>query len=1756
MRKKVIAIIMTCVFLINSAFSWAGGDSLSPWLALSPERQEQFQKEYIQYHRLLAHGAINEYIAQAIRTAGGFENLRQRKDLVFGYGEEPIEIIVAAIPDMFANRGQFAHAGLGKWNGKPVAYVDEDFYFDEEKVDDAKVRIANEKIIKDFCAAGRAEFTFGDKTFIFSYEEPPVYGCQDTGGYVIKVEEGGHSVGACQVVGNEILLNYLDSPYKAPVFILDPYRNNFRRIGQTMLAFALGIAKYNRKYDEFYIKNPISQARSFYRSLGFMRTREKDFIFDLKDQELPVAYIRALEEKDIVLGHEKSEIEKWSACFMPELQEIVPFRDSIKSKYLVFKQRAHRMHTSSRYAGKFEDLFYRYKGKLNWEEIYNSYHRYGWDADDNDVNISAAPSPQDPSRRRHGPERTAAAKLPNIPYIVSDILKSSLHLSLDDLVDLVLERVATEYLPEDEVDGLRDEIEAYYYDDADELAYVVLRKKYDGKLPLQEKYKGEISENERKEIWTLIGLYERGGYFYACDSMRLGDRAYYHRMSKLVNSDEYFTLTYEQAAKFVADHSLRKPFGVYNSRETAKNFILATLDTIEGFRDAREKGDVGKMAHLYREKVMTYGHATGTKTGHHPPGQVAFFHEVGGLLGLISNKRSYMSKTSSPPLLLRIAVPEIFGVGGLEPTEVEAKYFQDVDNATFHINKALDSIPGFEGIRVRYKFMLGHKPGYESKQMDIRKMAGLYRKHAMYYRARVPGKNDCDGQQAFFSDFGLDSLFRNKKPYFSDKPGTVAMIVNLAVPGLVDNDNEAALHTREMSNTVIHPRDGDRAHSADEIRGFLPGIIEARNHISFRGLINEVRDRTTRPAGFVWTVVLTWLLKTKNYKLITQLIEKDIADKPKHAARFFHHLTDDYKHSAWFRNIIVDFVEWLYRNHCDCSFNFVRTIDRVCRNHRLLVETRKIAIDIYANSLIAAFVTIETAATMEREGIWWFLAGKPLSEVEGRIRTLLMKNHPEETVNKWISETRGKCIYDADYRRRLLQDPYLLHLLIEWYQYDKAPEVEFPELLMPWLGGEGIEGGRRGREGEKKGKKGGGSNGRHSGSPAELLMHIRDRDDLLEAAMSDTGVTVDECKQGRPDNPTTEQPYTDRTLKKEFKILVDVGVFEPIDGDVYHCRFSKVLFGEDEGHVKKLINVVCAVEFPVGRAGCKEPLWRGNIPGEKRPIVKEIIRAAVFEHNSKLSLTPFKTSEEMYQRGRELWMAMKRGDVIAGIEKRKVHELHVLLGEGPKIYFDDMTIIYPTDIDRVTDKKKRLMRWGLSFLPGYHFSDNAEKTGEISYYCIKGRDVLCVKQFLLKNNDAIMVRREGAVPISANSQVEPKGEDYWVDFYAKMPAILSAAYLFNQLAHTYVADKVIEAMKDELCRREKRNFKIVQVGSGDGKLLRLLQTRLRRELPEVKFHLYGVDTSADKLSGIIEEKDMTILNGRAQDLACLGPAGEDNGTDIIIDYGLTTLGAVGGPGDAVDIVREWQRTLRTEGYVFSCPFGQTLLPIDDMDVLGFNTLQSCVPEHFFEQKAPLEFYTFRPIGAPEVAPRKKILWHVVEKDVLAMGQQGSFTQAINNASKASKAEERVWIVKGDGPKAIKEAFAYIQALHPNEEPVFDVALSTKDHIKWVPTYTAGNRNMMLVFDHKDGIGSITNVQGILAALRALHMPYDEGVQELLRIYEAMTGEEYRGHCDYAYWFDPKRLARAMVFEMPRAKPLSWDDKRAINRYLLRLVSAA
>jgi len=221
----------------------------------------------------------------------------------------------------------------------------------------------------------------------------------------------------------------------------------------------------------------------------------------------------------------------------------------------------------------------------------------------------------------------------------------------------------------------------------------------------------------------------------------------------------------------------------WDDPNNARYHLYLAVDSIEGFKAARESGDVKEMAKLYREFILDYKVKNIEK---YYNSQIGFFTEVGGLAGLMARKRKFLDKTDSPAALIRFALPELIDLNNpdaLQPLEIEKNYWSNPANIKYHAYKALDTIEGFQGAR---------------ENNDVKTMAELYRQFVIKYRVHNREKYQ-DGQQGFFYELGgLGSVMVNNYNDYFDKLGSAAALLRFALPNLVDQNNPDALRTKEI----------------------------------------------------------------------------------------------------------------------------------------------------------------------------------------------------------------------------------------------------------------------------------------------------------------------------------------------------------------------------------------------------------------------------------------------------------------------------------------------------------------------------------------------------------------------------------------------------------------------------------------------------------------------------------------------------------------------------------------------------------------------------------------------------------------------------------------------------------------------------------------------------------------------------------------------------------------------------------------------
>ncbi len=239
----------------------------------------------------------------------------------------------------------------------------------------------------------------------------------------------------------------------------------------------------------------------------------------------------------------------------------------------------------------------------------------------------------------------------------------------------------------------------------------------------------------------------------------------------------------------------------YWGRDTVREHLLNALADIPGFDDARTRGDIANMAGLYRDHVIGYQSANGGYGG-----QRAFLREK-GRMPYIGYKDEVTGERFIPTLdeLLNDAIPGIVddqNDDALMPCEVTLGYWSDPDVAVRNVLRALYTVPGFKAAHDEY---------------DIKAMAGLYREHVLKFRS-VDGERAA--QCGFFQAHNLLGIANHKEVLGIDKGHFFQELLELCVPGLVDDENPDALRPNEVSQRVWN----DRAYVVTRLRQALYSI--------------------------------------------------------------------------------------------------------------------------------------------------------------------------------------------------------------------------------------------------------------------------------------------------------------------------------------------------------------------------------------------------------------------------------------------------------------------------------------------------------------------------------------------------------------------------------------------------------------------------------------------------------------------------------------------------------------------------------------------------------------------------------------------------------------------------------------------------------------------------------------------------------------------------------------------------------------------
>lgn len=113
--NKMISLTMAGIFCFTSVSSWANQNSdstLAPALfTQQPESRQRFQTA----GAMLSEEAAHAYIKHQMEKSG----IKPKPKYFDGK-----VVLLAVIPELLANTGQFAHVGLGRYYGMPIVYID------------------------------------------------------------------------------------------------------------------------------------------------------------------------------------------------------------------------------------------------------------------------------------------------------------------------------------------------------------------------------------------------------------------------------------------------------------------------------------------------------------------------------------------------------------------------------------------------------------------------------------------------------------------------------------------------------------------------------------------------------------------------------------------------------------------------------------------------------------------------------------------------------------------------------------------------------------------------------------------------------------------------------------------------------------------------------------------------------------------------------------------------------------------------------------------------------------------------------------------------------------------------------------------------------------------------------------------------------------------------------------------------------------------------------------------------------------------------------------------------------------------------------------------------------------------------------------------------------------------------------------------------------------------------------------------------
>jgi len=185
---------------------------------------------------------------------------------------------------------------------------------------------------------------------------------------------------------------------------------------------------------------------------------------------------------------------------------------------------------------------------------------------------------------------------------------------------------------------------------------------------------------------------------------------------------------------------------------------------------------------------------------------------------------------------------------------------------------------------------------------------------------------------------------------------------------------------------------------------------------------------------------------------------------------------------------------------------------------------------------------------------------------------------------------------------------------------------------------------------------------------------------------------------------------------------------------------------------------------------------------------------------------------------------------------------------------------------------------------------------------------------------------------------------------------------------------------------------------------------------------------------------------------------------------------------------------------------------------------------------------------PVIPDDKKVLWHILDTELIPYEQRSSFVMKINKFFRDSNLPERIHIVAGD--ETIESAIASIRLVHPGS--VFSVGLASQEAVKKSAVLRKSGDIRMLVFEGKTS--NFRQLEGIVAALRTLYLEDSQILPALFHIYRVLGAEPYNGtespeNLLKVLKSNPAEFALKVVCRLPLAEPVPSGDLPHLNRRL-------